>query len=126
MLIFWWLLVEDRDGDNIQDSYDNCLYTANSEQADTDSDNIGDKCDADIDNDGVDNEEDNCPYVVNVDQADTDGRNLSTSLHISLLHNMCKALQFLRISFLLGNVRQILAVSWGILLFKSKTAQLGI
>ena len=111
ILSTFFLLVEDRDGDNIQDSYDNCLYTANSEQADTDSDNIGDKCDADIDNDGVDNEDDNCPYVVNVDQADTDGRNLSTSLHISLLHNMCKALQFLRISFLLGNVRQILAVS---------------
>ena len=39
---------------------------------DTDTDNIGDLCDADIDGDGVVNEEDNCVYDLNADQEDTD------------------------------------------------------
>lgn len=74
------LLTGDIDGDGIQDSMDNCLYSANSEQVDTDSDSMGDRCDPDIDNDGILNEQDNCPYVVNINQRDSDGK---TNLTIS-------------------------------------------
>ena len=43
----------DSDGDGIQDDTDNCPNTANSDQADVDSDGEGDACDLDSDNDGL-------------------------------------------------------------------------
>lgn len=67
------IYAEDSDGDGVQNDLDNCLYTGNSEQADTNSDRVGDRCDPDIDGDGVLNDEDNCPYIVNVLQSDIDG-----------------------------------------------------
>ncbi|PCH53703.1 MAG: hypothetical protein COC22_01910, partial [Flavobacteriaceae bacterium] len=38
-------LLADTDNDGINDAVDNCLYTANADQADTDGDGVGDACD---------------------------------------------------------------------------------
>ena len=51
----------DKDGDGIIDSNDNCPEIPNPDQKDTDNDNLGDVCDDDIDGDGVLNDDDNCP-----------------------------------------------------------------
>jgi len=44
---------EDRDGDGVRDTEDNCSRMPNAAQRDTDSDDYGNACDADIDNDGI-------------------------------------------------------------------------
>ena len=89
----------DRDEDGICDARDNCLDTANEDQADLDEDGAGDACDDDIDGDGAANAlevdcqsdpadaastpvdadedeicdaEDNCVDAANDDQADLD------------------------------------------------------
>jgi len=51
--------VFDKDNDGIEDLYDNCADTANTDQTDADNDAIGDICD-------------NCPLHANIDQADAD------------------------------------------------------
>lgn len=65
-------VTSDLDGDTISNSIDNCPETANTDQADSDNDGIGDLCDEDIDGDGILNEDDNCPTVSNPDQDDMD------------------------------------------------------
>ncbi|SDR66197.1 thrombospondin type 3 repeat-containing protein [Christiangramia echinicola] len=63
----------DSDGDGVNDDVDNCPNTANSDQADNDSDGMGDVCDADDDDDGILDVNDNCPFTDNPGQKDNDG-----------------------------------------------------
>ena len=58
-------LGQDVDGDGVHNSLDNCVYDANADQADYDSDNIGDVCDPDADGDDVLNVDDMCPMGMN-------------------------------------------------------------
>jgi low density lipoprotein receptor-related protein 5/6 len=68
----------DSDGDGVCDDIDNCPYTTNPDQADSDGNGTGDACDecltfgGDADQDGICNDNDNCPLAVNPDQADFD------------------------------------------------------
>ena len=55
----------DLDRDGVQDSLDNCVSDPNADQADYDSDNIGDICDTDADGDDVLNVDDTCPMGMN-------------------------------------------------------------
>ncbi len=70
---------QDSDNDGIPDVSDNCPFTPNANQLDTDGDGEGDVCDAfpndpdnDIDGDGVSGDIDNCPNVSNANQNDLD------------------------------------------------------
>ncbi len=58
----------DADRDGISDDTDNCPTVKNADQADANSDGVGDACDQD--EDGVEDEMDNCPNTHNFDQSD--------------------------------------------------------
>lgn len=65
--------VGDADGDGVPDAVDNCPVTVNPDQANHDSDALGDACDPDDDDDTVADPADNCRIVANRDQNDLDG-----------------------------------------------------
>jgi aryl-phospho-beta-D-glucosidase BglC (GH1 family) len=62
----------DVDGDNVDDSVDNCPTQFNPNQWDEDADGMGNVCDSDMDGDSVENSVDNCPRVANPHQWDKD------------------------------------------------------
>ncbi len=70
-------VLTDSDGDQVPDASDNCPFTANVDQTDTDGDGVGDACDTvgpvDSDGDGISDENDNCPLNSNPGQEDSDG-----------------------------------------------------
>ena len=66
---------DDTDGDGIDDSIDNCVSVANADQVDTDSDGIGNACDADDDGDNVIDSQDAFPLDQRYSK-DTDGDSL--------------------------------------------------
>ena len=51
-------IINDADGDGIDDSIDNCPNVSNTDQLDFDNDGIGNVCDNDDDNDGIDDLDD--------------------------------------------------------------------
>jgi hypothetical protein len=65
-----------RDGDIVLDGLDNCPAVANDDQIDSNTDGVGDACEAgtpgDLDEDGVLNADDNCPNDSNPLQEDFD------------------------------------------------------
>ena len=63
----------DTDHDGLPDREDNCPDADNHDQADLDTDGLGDACDPDADGDDIDDEVDNCALDPNADQADLDG-----------------------------------------------------
>jgi hypothetical protein len=65
----------DTDGDGIDDSIDNCVSVSNADQVDTDSDGIGNACDADDDGDNVIDSQDAFPLDQRYSK-DTDGDSL--------------------------------------------------
>jgi len=65
-------LDDDDDNDTILDIDDNCPLIANTDQADSNNDGIGDVC-QDTDNDGILDIDDNCIETPNAEQQDTDG-----------------------------------------------------
>ncbi len=64
--------VSDADNDSILDEVDNCPNGANTNQLDTDGDNLGDACDSDMDGDGILNDSDAFPLDP-TESVDTDG-----------------------------------------------------
>jgi len=65
-------VLPDSDLDRVHDGIDNCPLKYNPNQADMDSNGLGDICDPDLDGDGIVNQSDNCPLLANPSQGDGD------------------------------------------------------
>lgn len=67
--------LDDWDADGVDDNADNCPFTFNPSQRDTDGNGKGDACDFgdDWDGDGIPDAEDNCVFDANADQTDSNG-----------------------------------------------------
>ena len=66
----------DADSDGVGDACDNCVNQPNFDQLDSDGDGQGDVCDPDDDNDGVSDATDNCVFTPNPLQDNNDGDTL--------------------------------------------------
>jgi hypothetical protein len=66
-------VIPDTDGDGVLDGPDNCKLLANSDQANSDGDELGDACDPDGDNDGVSSGQDLCPATAAAAPVDVNG-----------------------------------------------------
>lgn len=64
-------IIADTDNDYIPDIKDNCVSISNLDQADLNTNGVGDVCE-DFDLDGILNSIDNCPNIANADQKDRD------------------------------------------------------
>ncbi|PWQ92568.1 DUF1800 family protein, partial [Leucothrix pacifica] len=64
--------ISDADGDGVADEADNCPTIANPDQANSDTDSLGNACDADDDNDGISDLDEQQNYT-NPLRADSDG-----------------------------------------------------
>ncbi|MBT5391088.1 MAG: hypothetical protein HOL22_01950, partial [Euryarchaeota archaeon] len=69
----------DMDDDGVEDSEDNCWNMSNTDQLDTDGDNLGDLCDLDDDNDGLDDSNDAFPLDPS-EQMDSDNDGIGDNL----------------------------------------------
>jgi hypothetical protein len=67
------IIALDTDGDTVLDKDDNCKETPNPDQADSDTDGIGDVCEADTDGDGLIDDIDFCPDFASPNNDDLDG-----------------------------------------------------
>jgi hypothetical protein len=62
----------DRDGDGVVDFLDNCPFTPNEDQLDSNGNGVGDVCEGDVDGDGIPDFLDNCANTPNPEQTDID------------------------------------------------------
>ena len=79
----------DTDSDGIADNRDNCVNVPNNDQADADTDGLGDVCDGgDSDSDGVIDSRDNCPSIPNSTQADRNNDHIGDACHLVAVANV--------------------------------------
>ena len=72
-------MIEDADGDGVDDGADNCPNIANTDQANFDGDAAGDACDSDDDNDGLeDGVETGTSVFIDANNTGTDPRDADT------------------------------------------------
>ena len=69
-------LEDDKDGDGVGDTADNCVFVQNRDQRDSDGDGVGDACD-------------NCGGVFNTDQKDTNGDGIGDACSYIMLNLAC-------------------------------------
>ncbi|MBI2667523.1 Ig-like domain-containing protein [Candidatus Woesearchaeota archaeon] len=76
--------VKDSDGDGVFDYTDNCKFIKNANQADSNSNGIGDVCEDDLDGDGVDDSDDFIDgFASSINAVDSSGSNITVNFTIN-------------------------------------------